>query len=63
MATTRETIKESKGKKMEKYGYIECSNAVEAVEIMAKLDNEGVCNDICYHYNDQEGLWIKFEER
>lgn len=46
-----------------KYGFIECSTAVEAVEIMAKLDREGVWNDICYHYNDQEGLWIKFEER
>ena len=42
-----------------KYGFIECSTAVEAVEIMAKLDNAGVWNDICYHYNDQEGLWIK----
>lgn len=48
---------------MEKYGYIECANAVEAIEIMAKLDHEGVWNDICYHYNDQEGLWIKFRER
>lgn len=48
---------------MEKYGYIECSNAVEAVETIAKLDSEGVENGICYHYNDQEGLWIKFKER
>ena len=45
------------------YGYIECSNAVEAVEIMAKLDHEDVWNDICYNYNGQEGLWIKFRER
>jgi hypothetical protein len=48
---------------MEKYGYIECANAVEAVKIMAKLDHEGVWNDICYHYNEQEGLWIKFREK
>lgn len=48
---------------MQKYGYIECSNAVEAVVIMAKLDSEGRWSDICYNYNDQEGLWIKFIER
>ncbi len=57
------TIKEREGEKMEKYGYIECSNAVEAVKIIAKLDHEGVKNDICYHYNEQEGLWIKFREK
>lgn len=48
---------------MEKYGYIECANAVEAVEIIAKLDLENIENDLCYHYNDQEGLWVKFRER
>lgn len=58
-----ETDKEREGKKMAKYGYIECTSAIEAVEIMAKLDQEGLWNDICYHYNGQEGLWIKFEER
>ena len=50
-------------KKAMEYGYIECSTADEAVELMAKLDHEGVWNDFCYHYNDQEGLWIKFIER
>lgn len=44
-----ETDKEREGKKMAKYGYIECTSAIEAVEIMAKLDHEGV--------------WIKFKER
>lgn len=62
MATNNES-EEKKNKMARYYGYIECANAVEAVEIMAKLDHEGVWNDICYHYNDQEGLWIKFKER
>lgn len=55
-------IKEERSNNM-KYGYIECSNAVEAVVIMAKLDSEGRWSDICYNYNVQEGLWIKFIER
>ena len=57
--TKMETDKESEGENMEKYGYIECSNAVEAVEIKAKLDHEGVENDICYDYNGNAGLWVK----
>jgi hypothetical protein len=62
METNNES--EEKENNMERhYGYIECANAVEAVEIMAKLDSEGTWNDICYHYNEQEGLWIKFRER